>query len=82
MANSEDMNEIKMVQMIVQNSAEKVPIGALLVAEEIILPQDLDFALDHQKYSKQPLGEILVNIGAIDREDLEKTLKLQEDRTE
>ncbi len=72
MGNSEEMAEI-----IVQNSKEKVPIGALLLADEIILSQDLDFALDHQKYSKQLLGEILVNMGAMGKDDLDKTLKLQ-----
>ncbi len=80
MENSEDMAEMEMVQMIVENSKEKVPIGALLLADEIILPQDLEFALDHQKYSKQPLGEILLNMGAVERDDLDKILKLQEGR--
>jgi hypothetical protein len=64
-------------EVIAQNSKEKVPIGALLLADELILPQDLDFALDHQKYCRQLLGEILVNIGAMRREDLDKVLKLQ-----
>ncbi len=58
-------------------SKERVPIGALLVADELIQPQDLDFALDHQKYTHQPLGEILIRIGALKRDDLDKTLKLQ-----
>jgi len=67
----------KMAKMIVRNSKEKVPIGTLLLVDELILPQDLDFALDHQKHSKQLIGEILVNIGAVDNESLEETLKLQ-----
>ncbi len=67
-------------KMIVDNCSEQVPIGALLLAEEIILPQDLDFALDHQKYTKQPLGEILVRIGALDKKDLSKILELQQNR--
>jgi len=66
-----------LAEIIVQSTKEKVPIGTLLVVDDLILPQDLDFALDHQKHSKQLLGEILVRIGALNYEDLEKTLKLQ-----
>ncbi len=65
-------------KMIVRNCRDRVPIGALLLAEEIILPQDLDFALDHQKYTKELIGEILVRIGALDKADLEKVLELQQ----
>ena len=65
-------------KMIVKNSRERVPIGALLLAEEIIIPQDLDFALDHQKYTREPIGEILVRIGALDKTDLKKVLELQQ----
>ena len=53
------------------------PIGAMLVAGEIIIPQDLDFALEHQRYSKHLIGEILVRMGAVDREELERVLNLQ-----
>jgi len=67
--------------MIVRNSSEQVPIGALLLAEEIILPQDLDFALDHQKYTREPIGEILVRIGALDITDLKMILELQQNRS-
>jgi hypothetical protein len=66
-----------LAEMIVKNSNEKVPIGALLVVDELILPQDLDFALEHQKYSKRPIGEILVQIGALKSDDLERALELQ-----
>ena len=65
-------------KMIVRNSRERVPIGALLLAEEIIIPQDLDFALDHQKYTREPLGEILVRIGALNKTDLKTILELQQ----
>ncbi len=64
-------------EMIVKNSKEKVPIGTLLVVDELILPQDLAFALDHQKYSNQLLGEILVRIGALKHDDLNEALTLQ-----
>jgi len=58
------------------------PIGSMLVAEEYIIPQDLDFALEHQKHSKGLIGEILVRIGAIKRRELEKVLLLQKNLAE
>jgi hypothetical protein len=53
------------------------PIGSLLVEEEDIIPQDLDFALEHQKHSKGLIGEILVRIGAVEPEELERVLNMQ-----
>ncbi len=53
------------------------PIGSMLVAEECIIPQDLDFALEHQKHSKGLIGEILVRIGAVEPNVLEEFLTLQ-----
>lgn len=53
------------------------PIGSMLVAEEYIVPQDLDFALEHQKHSKGLIGEILVRIGAVEPQELEKVLTIQ-----
>ncbi len=58
-------------------SKVRIPLGAILMADELIQAQDLDFALDHQKYAHQPLGEILIRIGALKRDDLDKALKLQ-----
>ena len=55
------------------------PIGSMLVAEEYIIPQDLDFALEHQKHSKGLIGEILVRIGAVDTKDLEEVLSIQKE---
>jgi len=69
---------VSLAEMVVKNSKEKVPIGTLLIADQLILPQDLDFALEHQKYSRQLLGEILVRIGALERADLDRILVLQE----
>lgn len=57
------------------------PIGALLVAEEYIIPQDLDFALEHQKHSKGLIGEILVRIGAVEQNELERVLSIQKKMT-
>lgn len=53
------------------------PIGAMLLAKEYILPQDLDFALEHQRYSKSLIGDILIRMGAVEREDLDRVLSLQ-----
>jgi hypothetical protein len=53
------------------------PIGSMLVAEEYIVPQDLDFALEHQKHSKGLIGEILVRIGAVEPRELEEVLTIQ-----
>jgi hypothetical protein len=53
------------------------PIGSLLVAEEYIVPQDLDFALEHQKHSKGLIGQILVRIGAVEPQELERALDIQ-----
>lgn len=57
------------------------PIGSLLVAVEEIIPQDLDFALEHQKHSKAPIGEILVRIGAVEPQELERVLTIQKKMT-
>ena len=57
------------------------PIGSLLVAEEDIIPQDLDFALEHQKHSKGLIGEILVRIGAVEPGELERVLNIQKKLT-
>lgn len=66
-----------LAEIVVKNSREKVPIGKLLLADGLILPQDLEFALEHQKYSQQLLGEILVRMGALTQNELDRILKLQ-----
>jgi hypothetical protein len=52
-------------------------IAKLLLEDQLILPHDLEFALDHQKYSDEPLGQILVRMGALSQYDLEKVLSRQ-----
>jgi len=64
-------------EMVVKNRKVKVQLGSLLVAHKLILPQDLEFALDHQKFSRQLLGKILVRIGALEPEDLNRMLQIQ-----
>jgi len=61
--------------------SEVPPIGSLLVAEEYIIPQDLDFALEHQKHGKGLIGEILVRIGAVEPGELERVLNIQKKMT-
>jgi len=53
------------------------PIGAMLLAEEYIVPQDLDLALEHQRYSKSLIGEILMQLGAVEPTELLKVLTIQ-----
>jgi hypothetical protein len=67
-----------LAEMVVKNSKIKVQLGTLLIDRKLILPQDLEFALDHQKFSGQLLGEILVRIGALEPDDLDRMLKLQQ----
>ena len=58
-------------------SATVPPIGAMLLAGEHIVPQDLDFALEHQRYSKGLIGEILVKMGAVEPQELQRVLVIQ-----
>ncbi len=66
-----------LAEMVTKNSKRKVPIGTLLLADGLIVPQDLEFALDHQKYSQELLGQILVRMGALSQNELDRILKLQ-----
>ncbi len=53
------------------------PIGHLLIESNAIIPQDLEFALDHQQYSHELLGQILLRMGAVNEEDLKSALTEQ-----
>lgn len=66
-----------MAEIIVTKIKDKVPLGTLLILDELIIPQDLDFALDHQKHSNQLIGQILIHIGALNHDELENALQLQ-----
>ena len=59
------------------NNRAAYSLGQLLVAGKLITREDLAFALEHQKNSKEPLGQILIRMGALDRKDLEKVLLMQ-----
>ncbi len=72
------------MQSVMERSEASTPsstvpsIGQLLVVGEYIVPQDLEFALEHQRHSKEHIGEILVRMGALDRKDLDAVLRTQE----
>ena len=50
------------------------PIGQMLMEREQIVPQDLEFALDHQKNSHDLIGQILVRMGALGETELNEVL--------
>lgn len=52
-------------------------LGQLLLTGGFIIPQDLEFALEHQQYTHQQLGDILIRMGALEREDLDNVLFIQ-----
>ncbi len=70
---------VGLAEILAKKSREKVPIGKLLLADGLILPQDLEFAIEHQKYSRQLLGEILVRMGALTQNELDRILELQKE---
>jgi predicted transcriptional regulator len=53
---------------------QKTLLGLLLVHKGYITYEQLDIALEKQKETKQRLGDILVELGFIDRETLEKVI--------
>lgn len=52
-------------------------LGELLIQKEYIIPQDLEFALEHQRHTQEPLAEILVRMRALHPDDLAKMLSQQ-----
>ncbi|OGW34004.1 MAG: hypothetical protein A2X58_02965 [Nitrospirae bacterium GWC2_56_14] len=50
------------------------PIGQMLMEKDRIVPQDLEFALDHQKNSHDLIGQILVRMGALRETELNEVL--------
>jgi len=66
-----------LTEAVEKSTRNRILLGNLLLADGLILPQDLELALDHQIYTRQLLGEILVRIGALKKDDLEKMLQLQ-----
>jgi len=56
------------------------PIGQILMETDRIVPQDLEFALDHQKNSHDLIGQILVRMGALGEAELNEVL-VEQSRT-
>jgi hypothetical protein len=57
------------------------PIGQMLMEKDRIVPQDLEFALDHQKNSQDLIGQILVRMGALGETELNEVLVEQSRKT-
>ena len=53
-------------------------LGDLLVDQEIVLPEDIDEALEKQTQSMMPLGNILKEQGKISDDQLDQVLEMQE----
>jgi len=56
------------------------PLGQILMEKDQIVPQDLEFALDHQKNSPDLIGQILVRMGALGEAELNEVL-VEQSRT-
>ncbi|MBQ9632541.1 MAG: type II secretion system protein GspE, partial [Lachnospiraceae bacterium] len=55
----------------------KKRIGDLLIEQQLITENELQYALDRQKETHKKLGEVLVENGIVTEEDLARTLALQ-----
>lgn len=62
---------------IVARGPSRVPIGDLLLARGLISEDELRKALEAQKASGMLLGQVLMDIGAVDAEGLEAALRFQ-----
>lgn len=62
---------------IVARGPSRVPIGDLLLARGLITEDELKEALEAQKSSGMLLGQVLIDIGAVDAEGLEAALRFQ-----
>lgn len=60
--------------MVETKQAGVRPIGQMLMERDRIVPQDLEFALDHQKNSSELIGQILVRMGALGETELDEVL--------
>jgi hypothetical protein len=60
-----------------QSNGKARPIGQVLMENELIVPLDLEFALEHQRHTNEPLGQILLRMGALEESDLQKALLAQ-----
>lgn len=65
--------------ILTNNFTQKVRVGDLLVEENIITAEQLDYALKEQKLSGSKLGKTLVNLGFVDEQTLLNALSKQLD---
>jgi hypothetical protein len=70
-------DEGRVVGAVSTAGANREPIGAMLVRSGLILPGQLETALQTQKQTLRKLGDTLIEHRAIAREDLKKFLELQ-----
>ncbi len=63
--------------LLAGNHFPKVRVGDLLVEEQIITPEQLDYALKEQKISGGKLGKTLVSLGFVDEDVLLNALSKQ-----
>src|SRR6185369_9134843 len=53
------------------------PIGQILVDSGFVAKQDLERALEEQKYTNELLGQVLVRLGVLEKMDLDAALSIQ-----
>jgi MSHA biogenesis protein MshE len=67
------------MMMLANKYSQKIRVGDLLVAEKIITPEQLDYALKEQEISGSKLGKTLINLGFVDESVLLDALSKQLD---
>ncbi|MFH1244902.1 MAG: hypothetical protein V1662_00265 [Candidatus Omnitrophota bacterium] len=60
-----------------KHSPEKEKLGQVLIREEMITPEQLEYALQAQKQQGGLLGEILIQLGFTTEEDIAQALAIQ-----
>src|SRR5207302_11289107 len=55
----------------------RIPLGRLLVEKRLLGEEELDLALERQRENHRPLGQILLDMGAITQQNLARTLTEQ-----
>jgi hypothetical protein len=55
-------------------SADQTSLGNILIRRGFVTPEQVKAAIERQLMAAPPLGEILIEMGAIDRDQLEEAL--------
>jgi type IV pilus assembly protein PilB len=71
-----DLDQI--LNTLYESDARHRKLGEILQKEEVISPDELDRALEHQRTEAKPLGQILLDLGLVSREELAVSLSGQE----